>query len=181
MTFLILTPAVLSLLVLAAHFFRAGSLIAVGVCFLAIVLLLIPRRWCTRIVQALLVLGTVEWLRATYFFVGERAAYGLPWTRLAIILGAVAGFTALSALLLNARPTAGTATRRSASDLPAAGDEIVCTPSSERCRHSPARMSHDRNAARPQHPARPELRTKCVFQNGKLWEFLGHRSSRPRP
>lgn len=120
MTFLILIPAVLSLLVLAAHFFRAGSLIAVGVCLMAIVLLAIPRRWSVRVVQALLILGTAEWLRATYFFVGERAAYGRPWTRLAIILGAVAGFTALSALLLNARPTVDITTRRSASDLPAA-------------------------------------------------------------
>jgi hypothetical protein len=104
MTFLILTPAVLSLLVLGAHFFRAGWLIAVLVCLLAIVLLLIPKRWSMRAVQVLLIIGTLKWLRATYLFVGERAAYGLPWTRLAIILGAVAGLTAFSALLLEALP-----------------------------------------------------------------------------
>jgi len=104
MTILILIPAMFSLLVLGAHFFRAGSLIAVAVCVAAIGLLLIPRRWSLRMVQLLLILGTIEWLRATYFFVGERAAYGVSWTRLSLVLGAVAGFTAFSALLLNNRP-----------------------------------------------------------------------------
>jgi hypothetical protein len=103
MTFIMLIPVMLSLLVLAAHFFRAGALVLVGISLAAIVLLLVPRRWALRIVQVLLILGTLEWLRSMYLFVGERAAEGAPWTRLAVILGAVAAITALSAVLLESQ------------------------------------------------------------------------------
>jgi hypothetical protein len=103
MTFALLLPAVLSLFILAAHFLRAGWIVGVAICMAALVALSIPRRWSMRAVQILLILGTLEWLRVTYFFVGIRAANGLAWTRLAVILGFVAGFTALSAILFETR------------------------------------------------------------------------------
>jgi hypothetical protein len=34
-------------------------------------------------------------------------------------------------------------------------------------------ISHPGKTTGPQRPARPELRAKCVFQNGKSWEILG--------
>ena len=49
--------------------------------------------------QLMLILGSLEWLRSLYFFVAMRIAWDQPWMRLAIILGAVALFTALSGLV----------------------------------------------------------------------------------
>ena len=63
MTGLQLTPVVLSLLVLGAHFLRASSSIMVAVVVIVLGLLAVPRRWAARAVQAALLLGTVEWMR----------------------------------------------------------------------------------------------------------------------
>ena len=94
-----LLPVILSLLLLAAHFYRAGQVAATALC-LALPLLLLPRKpWVPRLFQVLLVLGALEWLRALYGFAAMRIAFGEPWTRLALILGAVALFTGLSGLV----------------------------------------------------------------------------------
>ena len=63
MTGLQLTPVVLSLLVLGAHFLRASSSIMVAVVVIVLGLLAVPGRWAARAVQAALLLGTVEWMR----------------------------------------------------------------------------------------------------------------------
>jgi len=98
MNFLRLLPVILSLLLLGAHFYRAG-LAAVSVACLALLALLFLRRaWVPRLIQLVLVLGALEWLRALYGFVAMRIAFEQPWLRLAIILVAVALFTGLSAL-----------------------------------------------------------------------------------
>ena len=49
-----------------------------------------------RLIQAALLLGTVEWLWTAYVLVQQRIAAGRPWTRLALILAAVALVTAAS-------------------------------------------------------------------------------------
>ncbi|WP_319548262.1 hypothetical protein [Desulfogranum marinum] len=49
--------------------------------------------------QVLLVLYSLEWLRTMVNLVQLRQEYGMPWVRLAIIIGGVALFTALSALV----------------------------------------------------------------------------------
>ncbi|HET6593382.1 MAG TPA: hypothetical protein VFG48_10745 [Xanthomonadales bacterium] len=98
-----LLPVILSLLLLAAHFYRAGQVAATALC-LALPLLLLPRKpWVLRLFQLLLVLGALEWLRALYGFAAMRIAFGEPWTRLALILGAVALFTALSGMVFKNR------------------------------------------------------------------------------
>lgn len=98
-----LLPVILSLLLLAAHFYRAGQVAATALC-LALPLLLLPRKpWVPRLFQVLLVLGALEWLRALYGFAAMRIAFGEPWTRLALILGAVALFTALSGMVFKNR------------------------------------------------------------------------------
>jgi hypothetical protein len=74
-----------------------------GISLAAIVLLFVRRRWAMRILQVLLILGTLEWLRSMYQFVGERAADGAPWTKLAVILGSVAAFTGFSVLLFESQ------------------------------------------------------------------------------
>jgi prepilin signal peptidase PulO-like enzyme (type II secretory pathway) len=89
----------LAFLVLAAHFFRAGDLAFFVVALLFLPLLFVPRRWAARLVEAGLLAGTVVWVRALGEFAGQRRAMGLPYTRLAAILGGVALATAACLLV----------------------------------------------------------------------------------
>lgn len=94
-----LVPVFLSFLLIAAHFQRAGmTAIAIG-CLAAPGMLIFTRGWSVRIVQGLLVLASLEWLRALFYLVSLRQEHGMPWTRLAIILGLVSLLTAASALV----------------------------------------------------------------------------------
>ena len=99
MSFVLLVPALLSLIVLGAHCMRIGMPYLMVIPVAALVLLLWPRRWVARLVQTTLVLGALEWLRATIGYVSIRMGLDMPWMRLALILGSVALFTLLSALV----------------------------------------------------------------------------------
>lgn len=117
---LILIPVVLSSLVLAAHVWRGGQLgLAVVVAMLP-ALLVVRRSWAVRTVQVVLAVGAAEWLRTLWALVERRQLLGLPYTRLAIILGAIAAVTALSAWWLASwrRPVA---VATAAAGSPAAG------------------------------------------------------------
>ena len=103
MNFLRLTPAILSLLILGAHFLRSGQTLIVGLCLVLILLLLLRSKWVPRLIQAVLVLGSLEWLWTLYTFAVIRMAHGQPWLRMAIILGGVALFTAASAFVFRNR------------------------------------------------------------------------------
>lgn len=103
MNFLRLMPVILSLLVLGAHFLRDGQALVVGACIGLILLLVWRNRWVPRVIQAVLLLGAIEWLWTLYVFATIRAAHGQPWTRLAVILCIVALFTAASALVFRNR------------------------------------------------------------------------------
>ena len=94
-----LLPVILSFLLLAAHFYRAGSSLLTGLCVAGLALLFVRKTWVPRLFQVLLVLGALEWLRTLYFFAAVRIAYEQPWIRLALILGGVALFTSLSGLV----------------------------------------------------------------------------------
>jgi hypothetical protein len=89
----------LAFLVLGAHFFRSGNLPLVAVALVFLPLLFVPRRWAARTIQAGLVIGAMEWIRTLAAFAGQRRAMGLPYTRLAIILGGVALATAACLLV----------------------------------------------------------------------------------
>lgn len=96
-----LLPVVLSLLVLAAHFLRAGNLILVILCLALLGLLAVPRAWAARTVQAALLLGAVEWIWTLSRLASARAEAGEPALRMSLILGTVALVTGLSALLFH--------------------------------------------------------------------------------
>jgi hypothetical protein len=98
MTSLVLLPA-LALGLLGAHFYRAATWPLVALCVVLVVLLAWPRAWVARLVQGALVLGALEWLWTAGWLVQQRLTLGQPWLRLALILGAVAVFTAASALV----------------------------------------------------------------------------------
>ena len=106
-TFLRALPVALSVLVLAAHFYRARQLPLVAFALALPLLLLVRERWSARVVQAGLVLGALEWVRTLAFFAGQRIEVGRPWGRLAVILGVVAALTALSALAVRVPPEKG--------------------------------------------------------------------------
>jgi hypothetical protein len=90
----------LALLLLAAHFYRAGLVALTVLCAMLVGLLFVRAIWAVRVLQAVLALGTLEWLRTAWVFAAARAAQGQPYGRLLAILGAVAAVTALAALLL---------------------------------------------------------------------------------
>ncbi len=75
----------------------------VGISIVMIAMLAFRHIWVHRVIQAALVLGAIEWLHTLYRIIQVRTEYGIPWTRLAIILGSVALFTALSALMFRFR------------------------------------------------------------------------------
>ncbi|HET9820960.1 MAG TPA: hypothetical protein VFQ16_03975 [Burkholderiaceae bacterium] len=93
----------LSLLVLGAHFYRAGQAWAVLVCGVAVLLLAWPRAAAVRAVQAVLLLGALEWAWTAAVLAQQRIALGRPWGRMAAILGGVALLTAAAAFVLRHR------------------------------------------------------------------------------
>ena len=99
-----LLPVVLVLAILAAHFYRAAQWAGFGVTVALLPMLLVRAPWAARVLQAALVLGALEWLRTAAALVAVRQSMGQPYTRLALILGAVALATALCALLFQWRP-----------------------------------------------------------------------------
>ena len=103
MKVLFFAPIVLSLLVLGAHFLRYDIAAGVAVVLLLLGLLFVRKPWVARVVQVALLLGTAEWVRTLFQLVEARAAQGAPYTRLAVILGAVIAVTALSALLFESK------------------------------------------------------------------------------
>ena len=103
MTFLALLAPILSSLVLGAHFLRAGQWGGVAAALALLALLAVPRPWAARAAQAALLLGAAEWLRTLVRLVAERREEHVPYTRLAVILGAVAASTAASALVFESR------------------------------------------------------------------------------
>lgn len=94
-----LSPVILSFLMLSAHFYRSDIFVLSILCLLIPFTLFIRNIWIPRIFQILLILGAIEWIRTILIFVEERQMYDMPWVRLAVILGSVALFTALSGLL----------------------------------------------------------------------------------
>jgi hypothetical protein len=93
----------LALLMLAAHFYRAGWLSLAGLSAALTLLLAVPRPWAARTLQVALVLGAIEWLRTLAAFAATRMAVGQPVLRLVLILGGVAAFTLLAAWVFQHR------------------------------------------------------------------------------
>ena len=97
-TALLVFPSLAAIL-LAAHFYRAGQLMLAALSVGALALLAVPRPWAARVLQVALLAGALEWLRTLALFASTRMAMGQPYLRLALILVAVAAFTAASAVV----------------------------------------------------------------------------------
>ena len=94
-----LLPVIFSILVLGAHYLRSGPFILVLLAILLPFLLFVKKTWVARLIQLVLILGSLEWVRTLFDLVAERQALGESWTRLALILGVVALFTGCAALV----------------------------------------------------------------------------------
>ena len=98
MKFVSMFSIVLSALLLGAHFRWHGMAVLFILAVLFPALLFIKKAWAARTVQIILFLGGLEWVRTTIDIASRRIDHGEPWVRMAIILVAVAVFTAVSAL-----------------------------------------------------------------------------------
>lgn len=103
MNFLRLIPVFISFLLLAAHFFRAGQTVLAVIPLVLIILLILKEKWVPWLIQLALVLGAIEWLRTLVSVAEIRMEYDMPWVRMAVILGAVALFTAFSSLVFRSK------------------------------------------------------------------------------
>jgi hypothetical protein len=100
MDFVRVLPLIISSLLIGAHFLRGGNILVTIVCLAAPLLLLIRKPAVRIVLQIMLVIAAIEWLRTAFVIAQERSAYGAPVTRMFVILGSVALFTLLSALPL---------------------------------------------------------------------------------
>lgn len=103
MKFIKFMPVIICFILLTAHFSRAGIL------FLAILslslpfLLFVKKVWVVRLIQLMLVLGALEWLRVMYVYIELRMQIGEPYLKLVIILSVISLITALSALIFQTK------------------------------------------------------------------------------
>jgi len=65
-------------IMIAGHFLRAGVYPLVALALAFPLLLLLRRPWATRSVQILLVLSGAEWLHTLFVIAAERQATGQP-------------------------------------------------------------------------------------------------------
>ena len=94
---------VLSLIVLGAHFLRTGTMLpTLGMLALA-TLLLVRRPWVARLIQVVLVIGALEWVRTIVTVASWRSQQDEPFLRMAVILGVVAAVTLGSAMIFQTR------------------------------------------------------------------------------
>ena len=96
-----LAPVWLAFGLMAAHVWRAGWAWPALVVLAAPGLTLLRRPWVPRLFRACLVLFAAEWLRTLWTIAAERIAFGLPWLRMAAILGTVALLTGAAALVFS--------------------------------------------------------------------------------
>jgi len=102
-------PALVALLMLGALALRLGLpfLLAVPTTAILLVALFIRPRAVQMTLAAVLWGGALAWVGMGWMRVQQRLAEGLPWNRLALILGGVALFTAWAAWLLHPKKAEG--------------------------------------------------------------------------
>lgn len=104
MNFLRLLPVILSLVLLAAHFlFHTGQVAVAILPLFFLIPLFLRQAWVPWLLELILLLGTVEWVRTLVVGVSQKSALGKDWYRYAMILGAVALFTHLSSLVFRSK------------------------------------------------------------------------------
>lgn len=96
----LLAVPVLGLVLLGAHSLRAGTMWDLFAVLTVAGLCLSRLAWARIVAAAVLLWGCLVWVKTGMDFVQMRMMLGLPWVRLAWILGGVTAFSLLGALLL---------------------------------------------------------------------------------
>jgi hypothetical protein len=96
MKWLATLPLAISALLMSAHFLRVGEIGLVVLSMAAPFILLSRHPLAVRVVQMLLIAAGAEWVHTAYGLASGRAAAGMPYGRMLIILGAVSAFTVSS-------------------------------------------------------------------------------------
>lgn len=91
---------VFCMLLMAAHFLRAGAFFLMALCFGLMALLFVRRPWAARVLQGWLLLGTAVWILTALSAATDRFAQGKPALRLLLILGTVGVVSGLGALTI---------------------------------------------------------------------------------
>ena len=91
---------ILSSILLAAHFSRVDIDWLTVICLLIPFCFFIKKRWLLRAYQVYLLAGAVIWSHRTIQLANIRLDAGQPWLRMAVILGVVAFYTLISAIIL---------------------------------------------------------------------------------
>lgn len=97
---IVVTPFILSAVLLAAHFLRLGYMPLVSVSLVFPSILLYKKPAALFLARAFMVVAIVEWGKTTAQFIAERVATGDDWSRLAVIMGCVIAFNILSLVVL---------------------------------------------------------------------------------
>ena len=100
-----LFPAVLALIMLAAHFYRAAAIVPAVLCVAVIALVFVRRPWAVLALRLGLSAGTVVWIATAWRIARDRMDAGMPYLRMLAILGVVAVFTAIAAWVYPVSPS----------------------------------------------------------------------------
>ena len=100
MLFLRLLPAILGSILLGAHFLRWGNILLAAALAAFPFALALRAPWVKRAFEVLLAVGVLVWLSTAVRLGAARMEAGVPWMRMACILGGVAAFNGLAIWLL---------------------------------------------------------------------------------
>jgi hypothetical protein len=144
--FVHLIPAMVSLLLIGAHFLRSGNFLVMVVSLLLILALGIREPLVAWAVQGALLLATAEWVHVAYGLVGARLEAGLPWTKLVCILGGVAALTLTAIALFRAKALTEMyhLAPASAPDVPAMKDVTMVEPTHRTTQITPTEQGAER-------------------------------------
>jgi hypothetical protein len=87
MIFLLLP--LISLLLLAAHFLRAGQSVLMLLALLGCLFLIVPRAWAAHLIRLALIVGAMVWLHVLVSMATIRWTMDQPFLRLSVILSCV--------------------------------------------------------------------------------------------
>lgn len=132
----------MAFLLLGAHFLREGAWVLTAACAALALAVAWRRPWVSRLLQAALVLGTIEWAWTAFILVQQRMAEGRPWERMAVILGVVTLLTAGSIVAVSAAARARCRTTVKAQALEPGKSSETATETSGMAR-GPTRSSPD--------------------------------------
>ncbi|MEA2096861.1 MAG: hypothetical protein U9P73_09255 [Candidatus Cloacimonadota bacterium] len=101
--FMKILPIILCSLIMAAHLGRANMFILQYISLLIPFLLFWKSKMAARIMQSILIIYSLEWIRMIIYYARIRIEQDEDWLRLAIILGTVAILTAATVLVFRTK------------------------------------------------------------------------------